>query len=248
MSVHIYICIYGFGTAVGGRVSSGSHHIYLYLPSLPALLAGPPRSHCSQAKAVGALNMPPLPFKCAMCKKIARPAVSLTVDSTKDWEAAVLHNQGPADPAKIKPWECPVSGRDDGRIDLVLCFPCAEERRELEAIEESKNDDDAREDAELEQALRLSMTDEQKSLLDGQAREDAELAEALRLSMSDARPAEPEKALRSSNGPPEKRSDLDARLAEALRLSMLSTPPEERSDSEEPEALRQSGSSSCGGA
>ena len=185
--------------------------------------------------------MPPLPFKCAMCKKIARPAVSFTVDSTKDWEAAVLHNQGPADPAKIKPGACPVSGRADGRIDLVLCVPCAEERRELEAIEESKNDDDAREDAELEQALRLSMTDEQKSLLDGQAREDAELAEALRLSMSDARPAEPEKALRSSNGPPEKRSDLDAELEKALRLSMLDAPPEERSDSdEEPEALRQS--------
>ena len=30
-NMSVYVCFFGFGTAVGGRVSSGSHHIYLYI-------------------------------------------------------------------------------------------------------------------------------------------------------------------------------------------------------------------------
>ena len=167
------------------------------------------------------LNMA-APTKCAMCGGIAKPAIGLTVDSSEYWEAAEA-TQTHQNTGKLP------RRRRDGRTDLLVCTGCYNERQLLEVMEEeSNNKDDAHEDAEFQEALRLSQLDGPPAR---RSDSDEDLAEALRLSQLDSPPARPAR-----------RSDSDEDLAKALLLSKLDGPPEERSDSdEEPEALRQSG-------
>ena len=179
-----------------------------------------------------------------MCSRIANPAVGLNLDSSAYWEAAeerqAIENTG-------KPPRCP---RTDGRSDLLVCLDCYNERKALEAEQrrwertEESSKDDAHEDAKFEKkTLRPSK-------LDGppgeRADSDAELAEALRLSMLDVPPEDAElaEALRLSklDVPPQETSDFHAELEQALPLPKLDVPPEERSDSDEkPEALHPAG-------
>ena len=172
--IYIYIYTHGFGTAVGGRVSSGSHHIYLYIYTarMPALLAA---FAPTQAKAVGALNMAPKSsLTCALCGDIAKPAIVLVVDRTKYHEAAE---------AKTLRSDYPVSRRDDGRIDLLVCTACYDTWKLLEAMETHEDDAHEESDEEIAEAMRQSRLEAQPADLD------EELAEAMHQSRLEAQPS-----------------------------------------------------------
>ena len=134
------------------------------------------------------LNMPP--SKCAMCGRIANPAIGITVDTSEYWEAAeakqTLANIG-------KPPKC----RGDGRTDLLVCTECYNDYKAAEAAqyEEEKPDDEGEKpddegekpdsnDADLAEALRLSLLDLEVPRQDT-GREAIEFAEAIRRSLLD---------------------------------------------------------------